>query len=254
MVRGDSEELLRLLGPVDHVITDPPYSRHVHAAQRRLLPDATTMRARGHRNLDLGFTHLDPALRWLAARETARIVARWVLVFADEEGGAGWRESLSHYDLDYVRTLCWDRDNTGTPQLTGDRPAVGHEVVVTAHPTGRKRWNARGKRGIYRHSIVNNYGDNGKLEDGRRVHTTQKPLSLMLELLADFTDPDDLILDPFAGSGTTGIAALRLGRRAILIERDPKYAAIAIQRMRAEEESSTLQARDVGQRALFGAT
>ena len=86
--------------------------------------------------------------------------------------------------------------------------------------------------------------------------------ALMLALVADFTDgatdldavvglPGDLILDPFAGSGTTGVAALRLGRRCILIEKDPKYAALCRERMTAEESSSTLQAKRAGQEPLF---
>jgi site-specific DNA-methyltransferase (adenine-specific) len=124
---------------------------------------------------------------------------------------------------------------------------VGFEAIVVAHPPGKKRWNAGGKRGVYTQRIAGNQP--GSIDP--RVHTTQKPTELMLELVEDFTDPDDLILDPFAGSGTTGVAALRLGRRCILIEKDPKYAQIARDRMMAEEQSSTLQARRAGQEPLF---
>lgn len=67
-------------------------------------------------------------------------------------------------------------------------------------------------------------------------HPTQKPISLMQALVRDFTDPDDLILDPFAGSGTTGVACRRLGRRFIGWERDPKYAEIARSRIDAARE------------------
>ena len=65
---------------------------------------------------------------------------------------------------------------------------------------------------------------------------TEKPLSLMEKLIRDFTDPGDLILDPFAGSGTTGVAAIRLGRRFIGWERDPKYHAIAVKRLEDAKE------------------
>ena len=73
----------------------------------------------------------------------------------------------------------------------------------------------------------------------------------MLDLVADFTDPGDLVLDPFAGSGTTGVAALRLGRRVVLIEKNAEYAALCVERMRAEEAGSTLAASRAGQEALF---
>ena len=81
--------------------------------------------------------------------------------------------------------------------------------------------------------------------------TTQKPIDLMLSLVEDFTDPDDLILDPFCGSGTTGVAALRLGRRFVGIEKDPTYAQLARDRIAAEEEGSTLQASRAGQLPLL---
>jgi site-specific DNA-methyltransferase (adenine-specific) len=71
-------------------------------------------------------------------------------------------------------------------------------------------------------------------------HETQKPIDLMVELVRLFTDPGDLILDPFAGSGTTGVAAIRLGRRFIGWERDPKYHAIAVKRLTAAREQLEL--------------
>jgi site-specific DNA-methyltransferase (adenine-specific) len=74
----------------------------------------------------------------------------------------------------------------------------------------------------------------------------------MLALVADFTDPEETILDPFAGSGTTGVACLRLGRKFIGIEKDPTYFALACERLRAEEQGSTLQAARAGQMALLG--
>ena len=71
---------------------------------------------------------------------------------------------------------------------------------------------------------------------GEWLHTTQKPLDLLEALGADFTDPGELVLDPFAGSGTTGVACRRLGRRFIGWERDAKYAAIAEKRIAGTRE------------------
>lgn len=62
-------------------------------------------------------------------------------------------------------------------------------------------------------------------------HPTQKPLPLMRWIVENYTKPNDLIFDPFMGSGTTGVAALQLGRNFIGCELDPAYFAIAKQRI-----------------------
>ena len=81
-----------------------------------------------------------------------------------------------------------------------------------AHRRGKKRWNSGGKRGVYRHAT------NG--ERGAKPHPSTKPESLMAELIADFTDSGELILDPFMGSGTTLVAA----------KLEEKYCEIAAKR------------------------
>jgi site-specific DNA-methyltransferase (adenine-specific) len=63
-----------------------------------------------------------------------------------------------------------------------------------------------------------------------------KPLSLMEALVRDFTDHGETICDPFAGSGTTGVACRRLGRNFIGWEKDPKYHAIAVKRIESTRE------------------
>ena len=63
---------------------------------------------------------------------------------------------------------------------------------------------------------------------------TSKPEGLMIELVRLFTDPGELVLDPFMGSGTTLVAAKQLGRRAIGIELEEKYCEIAAKRLAVE--------------------
>jgi site-specific DNA-methyltransferase (adenine-specific) len=196
---------------VDHVITDPPYSEKVHTASRRgsMRPEPGKGDAAFSRTRDLGFAHLTAEVRDGCAVQFARVVRRWVLVFCDVEGVDGWRRSLVSAGLEYVRTGAWIKEG-GTPQFTGDRPAVGFEAIVIAHPPGRKRWNGGGRQAVWSEPIVLNRGG-----DDPRFHTTQKPLPLLEALVRDFTDPGDLIADPFAGSGTTIVAAKRLGRSAV---------------------------------------
>ena len=67
------------------------------------------------------------------------------------------------------------------------------------------------------------------------LHPTQKPLALFRYLVQTYTNPGDIILDPFAGSGTTLVAAKQLGRKYIGIEINPDYCKIAEDRLRQEE-------------------
>lgn len=67
-----------------------------------------------------------------------------------------------------------------------------------------------------------------------------KPLPLMLKLVGVFSHPDDTILDPFMGSGTTGVAAVQMGRDFIGIEREPKYFDIACKRIEQAQRQGDL--------------
>jgi len=71
----------------------------------------------------------------------------------------------------------------------------------------------------------------------RRVHPTQKPVALMCRIIEDFTKVGDTIFDPFAGSGTTGVACVKTGRNFIGCEIDAGYCEIARKRCKEAEES-----------------
>ena len=85
------------------------------------------------------------------------------------------------------------------------------------------RWNGGGHAALWTHNIAKG--------NGRPDHPCPKPEPLMCELVRQFTDPGETILDPFAGSGTTLIAAKRLGRKAIGIEINEQYAETAATRL-----------------------
>lgn len=237
LYHGDCLEVLPQLGPVDHVITDPPYSEYVHAKSRQGCRPLTGSLSGGSfaapanfsRAKEFGFDALDELARSVCAGEFARIVRRWVLAFSDVESSALWRRDLTVRGLDYCRTGAWVKIGA-TPQFTGDRPATGFEAITICHPEGRKRWNGGGSHAVWSHPIVLN-----RSGDDPRLHTTQKPQSLMVELVKLFTDEGETILDAFAGSGTTGVAAKLNGRKAILIERDEKYCEVTAKRLQHTE-------------------
>src|ERR1700677_278315 len=77
-----------------------------------------------------------------------------------------------------------------------------------------------------------------KGHDGKKLHPTQKPEALLARIILAASRPDDVVLDPFCGTGTTGAVAKRLGRRFIGIEREKDYARIARARIAAVEPAA----------------
>lgn len=89
------------------------------------------------------------------------------------------------------------------------------------------------------------FNENAKIfeaapQDSNRFHPTQKPIPLISWQIEKYSSPGDIILDPFAGSGTTAIAAHRLGRRFICIEKDADYHAASLERLQAEQKQTRL--------------
>jgi site-specific DNA-methyltransferase (adenine-specific) len=111
--------------------------------------------------------------------------------------------------------IIWDKRDGMTSNNFGDCEMawVKGEVATRVF---RHRWNGMIK---------------ASEQDQKRVHPTQKPIALMRWILENYTDPSDTILDPFMGSGTTGIAAVQAGRNFIGIEIVPEYFAIAEKRI-----------------------
>lgn len=236
VVHGDNREVLPTLPAksVAHVITDPPYAPWVHAQEKK----AGTRRDGSRRLSAIDFDSMTPELMRSAAREISRLLSRWCLVFSDAESNAEWRVALQ---LRHVRAGAWIKPDA-SPQFSGDRPSAAFELIQISHASGACRWNGGGRRGVWEFGV----------EREERWHSTPKPLPLMLELVELFTDPDEIVLDPFAGSGTTGVACLRLGRRFIGIEKDAKYAAVARERLAAEAQGLTLRDARAGQLSLLG--
>ena len=91
-------------------------------------------------------------------------------------------------------------------------------------------WVSRGQARVFRwlwHGMIQQDMKNKE----KREHPTQKPVGLFSQLLERYTNKSDIILDPFMGSGTTLVAARKLGRRAIGIEISEKYCQIAVERL-----------------------
>jgi site-specific DNA-methyltransferase (adenine-specific) len=217
---GDCLEILPTLGKVDAVVTDPPYEAIMHdakgSAARRIRTDGR------HEIKKLDFACIDP-IRDDVAEMVAEVCIGWSLIFCAPEGVGRWADSINATKAKYKRACVWIKPDS-TPQLNGQGPAMGAESFVASWcGAGFARWNSGGKRGVYTH-LTNPSDRHGS-------HPTEKPWRLFAELLSDFTTRGDLICDPFMGSGTTGVACVKLCRKFIGIEIEPKYFDIACKRI-----------------------
>lgn len=209
---GDCRDVLPTLPEVDAVITDPPYGERTHAGARTGDGDVILV--------DFASISAEELVSIAAACvEKAR---RWVVMTCE------WRHAAMLEELEaLVRLGVWIKPN-GAPQFTGDRPGTGWEAVAILHRPGKKRWNGGGH-----HAVWNFNKHSGE-------HPTQKPLALLDKWLTQFTDRGECVLDPFMGSGTTGVACMNLGRSFIGIEREPKYFDIARRRIEDAQRQGRL--------------
>jgi len=205
---------------VDHVITDPPYEAEAHTKQRRVTRGGSLTCE------PLPFAQMSHDSRVLASIAMATVSRRWIVAFCQAEAVKAWADEIERSGAVYKRACVWIKPD-GMPQFTGDRPGMGYESIVTAHAPGKSAWNGGGKHGVY------TFAKNG---EGPTGHPTTKPAALMEALIRDFTDPGELICDPFSGSGSTGVAAIRLGRRFVGWEMDDAYFEIAVSRLRGSKE------------------
>ena len=240
LFHGDCLEVLESVAPfVQHCITDPPYARDVYV--RLSMPNTkkgsgTPDRMSIMLRPNPGSVDTSPRLARLAAGDIGAIddliipvakllgvlVSRWTLVFSDVESCHLWKQALERGSCRYVRTGAWVKPDA-MPQMSGDRPSVGFEPCTIVHRAGPMRWNGGGRQAVWTYNTC-------KVD--RPDHPCPKPEPLMHHLVRDFTDEGDTILDPFAGSGTTLVAAKRLGRKAIGIEINEAYCEIAANRLR----------------------
>jgi DNA modification methylase len=217
LYNGDCLEAMAGFGPVGHIISDPPYEQ---ISQDRI--GGIKRNDGGKVTEKLTFVGID-GMRDKVCEATARLATGWGMFFCTAEGVAMWRDSIEAAGIKYKCPMIWVKPDA-MPKFNGQGPALAYENVVTCwNGAGKAVWNAGGKRGVYTH-LTNN-----RNRDGR--HPTEKPVPLMAELLADFTNPSETILDPFMGSGTTGVACAKMARRFIGIELDPRYFDIACERI-----------------------
>jgi len=157
---------------------------------------------------------------------------------------------LQKLDCRIVNDITWFKPN-GAPALAGRNFTASHETIL---------WASKGKKAkhVFNYAISKNWEvENDKLySKGKQMrsvwsipstpkreklegsHPTQKPLELLRRLVAMCTNEGDTVLDPFCGSGTTGVACVLLQRNFIGIDLDQSYLDLSAKRMKAVHEDN----------------
>ena len=244
LFHGDCLEVMPPLGQVDHLITDPPYNVSARGVGGR----ANTTIGRVPRKdgtmreitRDFGeWDHdWDPEPFIASVGDLIRPSGTLIAFTSEFLFEPYLRTGLEHRSL-----LYWRKTNPAPNFRKQIVRAI--EQAVWQTKGGAWTFNAGGYRpNVWEGPVTNGYTCVNTSEE--RVHPTQKPLWLMREWVRLFTDEGDLILDPFAGSGTTLLAAKLEGRRAIGIEISEEYCRVAAERLeparRAAREGQAVMA------------
>jgi modification methylase len=249
IIAGDCLEVLRSLPDrsVDLVFADPPYNLQLGGELHR--PD--------HSKVDAVDDAWD---RFSSFEEYDRFTRAWLgecrRVLKDD--GALWvigsyhnifRVGVAVQDLGYwiLNDVVWRKANP-MPNFKGTRLTNAHETLIWASKS-------QGSRYQFNYHALKTANDDVQMRsdwtfplctgderlkdgDGGKAHPTQKPEALLHRVLLASTQPGDLVLDPFFGTGTTGAVAKRMGRGFIGIEREPAYLEAARRRIAEVRPSS----------------
>jgi len=244
LLRGDSLKILPRLpeyGSIPLVFADPPYF---------LSNDGVTCRSGRMAPVNKGAWD-----RLSSVPEMHAFNRRWLEICRDglAEDGSLWVSGTRHVifsvgfamqelGMKVLNDISWEKPNP-PPNLSCRYFTHSTETLLWAakHTRSRHLFNYQEMRaaagGKQMKSVWRMTAPRAEEKTSGR-HPTQKPLALLERIITACTQPGDTVVDPFAGSGTTGVAALKLGRSFIGIESDPEHIRLAERRLRAGEATS----------------
>jgi len=243
VIHGDCIEVMMRLPAesVDAIFADPPYNLQLR--QELYRPNLTRVDAVDEEwDQFESFEAYDRfTVAWLS--EARRVLkdtgTLWVIGTYHNIFRVG--KLLQDLGFWILNSIAWIKTNP-TPNFRGVRFTNSHEILIWAQKE-------RGKPYTFNYHEMKALNDDLQMRsdwcipvcggkeririDGKKVHPTQKPEALLYRVILASTKLGDIVLDPFFGTGTTGVVAKRLGRRWIGIEKDARYVQIARERIAA---------------------
>ena len=211
LYNGDCLEVMRQIPDksVDLVVTDPPYGIKYQSNQRTRTEKFDLLK---NDDNDIRFDAYSEFARILKDDSVCIIFASWKNVAFD------FIELKKHFDIKNM--IIWYKPGGGMGDLKHTL-LTDYEIAIVCH---KGKATIRGKR----EGCV---WECAKVNPNKMVHPTEKPISLFERLICKWSDENDIILDPFMGSGTAGVACVNTNRKFIGVELDERYFKIAQDRI-----------------------
>ncbi|MBN1310039.1 MAG: site-specific DNA-methyltransferase [Anaerolineae bacterium] len=245
ILQGDCIEVLNALpaNSVDLIFADPPYNLQLQ--QELYRPNMTKVDAVDDTwdKFDSFKDYDDFTRAWLTACQ--RVLKKTGTIWVIGSYHNIYRVGTILMDLGYwiLNDIAWIKTNP-TPNFRGVRFTNAHETLLWAQKQ-------KGARYTFNHHAMKGLNDDLQMRsdwdiplctgkerlkvNGEKAHTTQKPEALLYRVILSSSNPGDVVLDPFFGTGTTGAVAKKLRRNWIGVERDERYISVAQARIDAVE-------------------
>ena len=243
IINGDSLEELKKIPreTFDLIFADPPYNLQLKSELTR--PDRSKVSAVNDKwdQFENFKKYDDFTYEWLS--ECKRILKKdgaiWVIGSYHNIFRVG--TAIQNLGFWILNDVIWNKNNP-MPNFRGTRFTNAHETLIWASKSEKSKYTFNYQslkclnddlqmRSNWDLPICN--GSERLKKDGKKIHSTQKPEALLHRILLATSNKNDLILDPFLGSGTTATVAKKLGRNYFGIEKEKNYFKAAEQRIKA---------------------
>ena len=206
---------------VDLILTDPPYSISRKSGFKALGPNSVKRFAV---DMDFGdWDHTEINLNELASLsyETIR-PGGTAIIWYDLWKSSYLATAMIDCGFKQLRWIEWQKTNPVPLNSKVNYLTNSREIAIAGVKIGKPTFNSEYDSGTYQYAIPNN---------GQRFHPTQKPIGLFSELIIKHSNEEDLVVDPFLGSGTTALASLKNNRQFHGCDISDEYIEIARKRM-----------------------
>lgn len=230
--QGDCLELMKQIpdGGVDLVITDPPFE-YVQGGMKSKRLNRGTWQKQSYTNAAMSSFKHDDIFNFLDL-VIPKMKKVNMFIFCSKLQLAHYFDYLNQHKKLKFDLLIWDKSSESNKYSMKSSMFFSNDIeyVVRIYQSGvhlNKIWNAE-----HTHADSKLYMKRQKFQQPRGIHETMKPVELLKQYIELASQENNIVLDPFMGSGSTGVACKELNRNFIGYELEPKYFEIAQQRIK----------------------